>query len=90
MISFEQHTKIQELLYEWAQLCQLYWTVQLDGQMSVQVMGSVRPEFHAVALQGAKRVLKEKAECIKADLHQLDFNISHLAPMREKIDATEN
>lgn len=84
MISMQQHLEIKKLLDEWAQLCQLYSTVQQPGHMTVQVMGSSRPEFYEEALEGAKRVLKAKAMRIKADLQQLDFTISQLPAMMER------
>lgn len=85
MIGFEQHVKIRELLDKWSQLSQLYITVQTPGHLTVQVLGSARPEFYEGALQIALKTLKQKAQFIKADLQQLDFDTSQLPPLTEVI-----
>ena len=88
MISMQQHLEIKKLLDEWAQLCQLYTTIQTPGHMTVQVMGQARDEFHEGALKEAKVTLKRKADNLKLALTAYDFDITQLPEMREVIRGT--
>lgn len=86
MITYEQHTKIRALLDEWAQLCQLYTTIQTKGHMTVQVMGSAHHEFLDGALQEAKKTLKRKADNLKLALAAYDFDVSQLPALIDRVE----
>lgn len=87
MIGLSTHKQIHTLIGEWDALVSLYETIQTGNNMTVQVNGSYRDEFREGAIREAKTLLKAKAERIKADLKQLDFDTVTLAPLREVIRA---
>jgi hypothetical protein len=78
LISPLQHRQIAQLLEEWQRLDKLHNDIQIPGFLSVQVQGSHREEFLPGALKAAKEVLNQKAQRIRADLKQLDYDVTSL------------
>ena len=90
MISLRQHKQINDLLADWDTLARLYETIQTDKNLTVQVNGNYRDEFVPGAKKEAKILLKAKAERIKADLQQLEFDIATLTPPREVLEVKKD
>lgn len=90
MISLRQHKQINDLLSDWDTLAKLYETIQTDKNLTVQVNGNYRDEFVPGAKKEAKILLKAKAERIKADLQQLEFDIATLTPLREVLEVKKD
>lgn len=90
MISLRQHKQINDLLSDWDTLAKLYETIQTDKNLTVQVNGNYRDEFVPGAKKEAKILLKAKAERIKADLQQLEFDIATLQPLREVLEVKKD
>lgn len=90
MISLQKHKQIHDLISDWEALAKLYETIQTDKNMTVQVNGSYRDEFRAGAIREAKILLKAKAERIKADLQQLEFDVATLQPLREVLEVKKD
>lgn len=85
MISLQKHKQIHNIIADWEALAKLYETIQTDKNLTVQVNGNYREEFREGAIKEAKILLKDKAQKITADLKQLGFDTSTLAPLREVI-----
>lgn len=83
MIGFDQHRSIAALLSEWSALSTLFEKIQMKNGLTVQVNGSYYDKFQPAALAEAKKILKADGERIKADLKQLDFDISCLTPLED-------
>lgn len=86
MIGLQQHSKIARLLEDWDQLADLYRRVQNPGCLVVSILGTARPDFHAPAVEGAKKILQGNAQRIKADLKQLDFDVTQLPELVEWVN----
>jgi hypothetical protein len=90
MIDMEQHRKIHRLLEDWAQLDQLYTSIQTPGHLHVQVLGNSRPEFRDAAVAAAKLVLQKRADHIRGELKDWDFDIDQLPKLVEIPNDPEN
>lgn len=90
MISLRQHKQINDLLADWDTLARLYETIQTAKNLTVQVNGNYRDEFVPGAKKEAKILLRAKAERIKADLQQLEFDVATLQPLREVFEVKKD
>lgn len=85
MLTLQNHNKIHDLLCNWERLAKLYETIQTGKNLTVQVNGTYYDEFVQGAKKEAKALLKGRAERIRADLHQLGFDVSTLTPLKEVV-----